>query len=197
MAQRILLQYSLRSTLSTITVACLLLAYLRPFGTDCVERCAVVMMLGAAIGLSVGAVSRRTADVVFWSMTGAALGYLAVLNAYVYHWSEIHVWPMVGALSGAMAAMVDPSKPFSRMIAGMLTAATLVAVYLAAAFGLQSSFSAELLCAVLGGAVLGLGAALVTWIEEQVSVPRSALAIGLTAAAISGHWIATSSVANW
>jgi hypothetical protein len=107
------------------------------------------------------------------------------------------VWPMVGALSGAVAARINPGKPFSRMIAGMLTATTLVAMYLAATFGLQSSFCAQLLCANLGGAVLGLSAALVSWIEEQVSVPRSALAIGLTAAAISGHWIATSSLTNW
>jgi hypothetical protein len=179
------------------TVLCLLLAYLQPFGMPVIGQCGLVVVVGATLGCIVGAVCRRTANVVFWSVIGVILGYLAVLNAYVDAWTDTYAWPLVGAIAAAAAANVRPGKPFVRAATAAMTAAGLTAAYLVSTWSLELSFSAELVCAVLGGSILGLATEVTDELEAIFHLPRSAMAVGLIGVALAGHRIATSYITGW
>ena len=196
-ASRHHMQYTLQAGLGTMTVSCLLIAYLRPLGVLAVGRCGLVVLMGAVLGCIVGAMTRRPGDTLFWSVMGAVAGYLAVLSAFVYHWTGTHVWPIVGALSGAAAVVPPPTRPFLRMFAAGATAAALILAYQLALFGSEPKSAAELLCAALGGAMLGLASEIAGWFEARISVSRSAIAIGVVRALIAGHWLAVHFIPGW
>lgn len=190
-------QYTLQAALATLTVCCLLLAYLRPLGMAAVGRCGTFVILGGLLGWLVGSMTRRAEESVWWSAMGALAGYLGVLSAYVYHWTATLVWPMVGAATGAAAVWPPPVRPFLRMAAGAGTATVAVVVYHTIALGCEQKFAAEWLCAGMAGAVIGLAAAMARWLETGFSISRPVLAISLTATLIAGHWLAVHCIPGW
>ena len=154
-------------------------------------------LLGGVLGWLVGTLTRRTGDTLFWSVMGAVAGYLAVLSAFVYHWTGTHVWPIVGALAGAAAVVPPPARPFLRMLAGGTTAAALTLTYQLGVFGWEPKSAAELFCAALGGAILGLATEIAGWFEGRTSLSRSAIAIGVVTVLIAGHWLAAHFIPGW
>ncbi|HUT88483.1 MAG TPA: hypothetical protein VMY37_03245 [Thermoguttaceae bacterium] len=183
------LQFGLSSMLATALMLALLFGYLRPFGPDAVAVCGLVVLVAALVGGIAGAVAGRNPDTLFWSVIGAVFAYLAVVGFALYHWSSAYIWPLVGMAAGTTVGAFGQGRPVRRMAFGSLAATAVFASYVLLLFGLNPDLGYELLCAVLGGALLGLVAEIAERFEKRTAIPRYVLATALVVAAILGHWI--------
>jgi len=175
--------------LATALMLALLFGYLRPFGPDAVAVCGLVVLVAALVGGIAGAVAGRNPDTLFWSVIGAVFAYLAVVGFALYHWSSAYIWPLVGMAAGTTVGAFGQGRPVRRMAFGSLAATAVFASYVLLLFGLNPDLGYELLCAVLGGALLGLVAEIAERFEKRTAIPRYVLATALVVAAILGHWI--------
>ncbi len=183
-------QFGLQAFLLMFVVVALLAAYLRTFGPEAVGRFGLVIVLTLPLGGAIGWLADRFSAAVFWAGIGTVLGSLAVCGAAVYHWTALYVWPLMGGIVGATAAVCDEGKLMQRMACSALVGFGVIAVYTFSCFGFQRDQVAELICAAGGGALLGLGVELVGRFEKRTSIPRHFLALGLVVLAVAGHWIA-------
>jgi hypothetical protein len=182
-------QFGLQAALAVTLLLALLFGYLRPYGAGAVATCGLVVLIAALVGGLGGAVAGKNLDPMFWSVIGAVFAYLAVVGFALYHWSSQYVWPLVGMVAGTTVGAIGQGRPVRRMAFGSLAATAVFAIYMLLLFGLNPDLGYELLCAALGGALLGLLVEIVERFERTTSIPRYLLAVGFVVAAILGHWI--------
>ena len=97
-------------SLGMFVLVSVLLSYLRPFGVPVVLKLTCLVGLALLCGGAIGLVARRFSEAVFWSVIGSILGYLTVVNAPFSHWTGEYVWPMLGGIVGAVAAVLSGKK---------------------------------------------------------------------------------------
>lgn len=164
--------------------------YLGLFHGGDAARWAALAAVALPIGCLFGAAKGKLADVAFWTAIGVAFGYLTVVRADTFDWTGVYVWPVIGAMVGAAAALCRDGRPFRRVSCCALAAVGMAAVYEFGRFGFRADLIADLVCATLGGALMGLGVELVRRYEARTAIPRHCLAVELIAAAILCHVMA-------
>jgi hypothetical protein len=187
---RVEFQFGLQAFLWMFVVVAVFLSYIRTFGPEAVARFGIVGPAAMIVGGVIGLVAGRFSAAVFWSGIGVVGGYLAVVHASLYHWSNEYVWPLTGGIVGATAAICGDGHVKRRMFYCSLVWTALVTVYELPLFGLQRELIADPFCAALAGALFGLGVDLAMRFERFTSIPRHFFALGLILFAIAGHWAA-------
>ncbi len=183
-------QFGLQAFLWMFVVVAVFLSYIRSFGAETIPKFGLVATLALLLGGAIGLVAHRFSTAVFWSGIGVVGGFLAVIHAAMPHWSAEHVWPLVGGLVGATAAVCGDGRPMRRMFWSAAVGLAAVSLYSLSLFGFRRDQVAELICAALGGALAGLGVELASRFEKRTAIPRHFFALGLVVLAIAGHWIA-------
>ena len=79
-------------------------SYIRTFSPATVARFGLVATLAIVVGGLIGLLAGRFSAAVFWSGIGVVGGYLAVVHASLFHWTNEYAWPLMGGIVGAAAA---------------------------------------------------------------------------------------------
>lgn len=182
------LQFGIQACLVMIVALALLLGYLRSFGGEVVARCAVAIAAGLILGGVVGWRAGKPADTMFWSTVGGLFGYFVSLDVPLYHASFGYVWPLAGAVVGAVAALPAEGRLVARTMFAMAAGCVSISGYALIAFGWEPTLAADIICATLGGVLFGIAVELAVQFEHRTQIPREYLATALVALAIVGHW---------
>jgi hypothetical protein len=183
-------QFGLQAFLWMFVVVAVFLSYIRTFRPEAVATFGLVATLALLIGGVIGLLAGRFSAAVFWSGIGVAGGYLAVVHTSLYHWTQEYAWPLMGGIAGATAAVCGDGNVRRRMVWSSLVWLGLIAIYDLSFFGLQYDLMSDPICALIAGALFGLGVDLATRFEKWTSIPRHFFALGLVLLAIGGHWVA-------
>jgi hypothetical protein len=183
-------QFGLQAFLWMFLVVAVFLSYIRTFRPEAVAVFAFVATLSLLIGGAIGLLAGRFSAAVFWAGIGAVGGYLAVVHTCLYHWTQEYAWPLMAVIVGATAAACGDGNPRRRIVWSALVWLGLIAIYDLSLFGLDRDLMADPICAVVAGALFGLGVDLATRFEKHTRVPRHFFALGLVIVAIGGHWLA-------
>lgn len=184
------LQFTLQSMIGLFVVVALLLGYLRTFSGESILRCGAVTLASLAIGALLGLWPGKVPDTMFWAAIGAVFGFLTVLGDASYHWSLVYVWPMVGGVTGATAALAPQHRLVRRMAVCGLVAMATIGLYLVCFLTFERAMVADMCCAALGGALMAVAVELATRFERFTSLPRYLLASAFVVVGIAGHWAA-------
>jgi hypothetical protein len=183
------LQFGIQALLGMFVLVAVLMSYLRPLGVPVVVKFSVIVAIAMVCGGLIGLVGRKFSDAVFWSAIGSTCGYLAVVNAFLMHWSDEYLWPMVGGIVGATAAALGGRKLAYRVGLCSILGLGMVSAVEFPLFGFTRDLVGVFICAVGGSALLVLVVDLASRFEKWTSIPRHFMAIGLVIAAVAGHWI--------
>ena len=157
---------------------------------ESVGKFALVATAAIVLGGLIGWAAGRFSAAVFWSGIGVVAGYLAIVHASLYHWTNEYAWPLSGGLVGATAAVCGDGHVKRRMFWCAAVWLGLVSIYELSFFGFKRDLMFDPICAAIAGALFGLGIDLATRFEKWSSIPRHFFALGLILIGIAGHWVA-------
>ena len=126
-------------------------------------------------------------------MSGA---YLSVAGVVIIHWSSPYVWALVGAVSGATVGATSRGT-LRGLVVGGVAGSTIMGIYVVALFGLNLEFFYEVICAALGGSLMGGLVEGVHRAEKRAAIPRTVMAAVLVLAVIIGNLVARWIVPGW
>jgi hypothetical protein len=180
-------QFGLAALLWTTFVIGLALSYLKTLGSAAVfANGFFVIGIALAIGVAIGACSRRIADATYWSLMIATAAYLSVAADQAYGPVFHFAWSVVGALAGACSGAVPASRGKLRIIAASLAAGGAMLLF-APALRIRQDFVFDLVTAPVIGALVALLVQLILWLEGKSHTPRYVTASWLLLAVIAGN----------
>ena len=191
------LQFSLSSLLWLTATVGMVLAYLRAFEAGETLRGVVAVGVGLLVGALAAAMTRRTADALYWAVLGALAAFLCAAGYDVIHPSFRYGWMFVGAVAGAGGGVTAPGRPLRSILVGGMGGGVVLGTFALALPGLTGAALVEVGCAVISGALLGAVIEVICWVESRRRIPRYVTAAGLMFAVIAGNVAAKFLIPGW
>jgi len=181
------LQFNIGSLLWLMFTIGMALAYLRALD-DGIAKIIVglqVVVMAIVVGWIVGVFTQRLFTAIYWSLLGAFFAYIFALDVEPYHWTVPYAWALVGMFAGAHAGVMQPIRPFSRMLVGGLTGAAVMGTYLFVYYSfIKQMMIFDFATAVIAGALLAAVVEATDWLERRYSFSHHFFAAGLMLAVI-------------
>lgn len=143
--------------------------------------------IGLCVGLVLGMISGRISDAVFWATLIAAFGYIATVGDPASDWQHRLIWASVGAVSGAVGAVVFPGRIFINTIACAAVAGGVMLTFWAVTQRQTTDMKFDLFAAPVIGACVALFLRSLVWLESQRKMPRYITATWLLIVVIVGN----------
>lgn len=188
------LRFSIASVMCTTGTFAVLLTYLKLFEpTEFLMGLKVVLAV-SVVGILLGAYFNRMLDAAYWSVLGAMTAFLCAVGEPLTHESFQYAWPLVGALTAAIAVLMDKHPLFLRMGVGASIGLLVLGAF---AFLPPHSGAANMWMEVVCGPVAGAIMVGVVWVLEKLRTWRGysrsvlvfSLATGVIGGNVFGRWL--------
>ncbi len=193
-------QFTISCLLWLMVAASLVLAYLRMFDRDEMLSGLVAIGIGLAVGGFVGAVVRRLADTMYWSLLGALFAFVCTAGydlLFLFHPWLHYGWMLIGAAAGACGGARTPGRPAISMLAGGFVGGAVLGTFALVFTQAPSDFVLEVAFAAIVGAMLAAVIEIIYWVERRNDLPRYVTATGLLFAVIAGNVTAKFVLPGW
>lgn len=145
------------------------------------------IVLGLAVGVTIGWLTRRFQDGVFWATLIAAFAYISVARDAHFDFGHRLVWATMGATCGAVAATILTERIWINAILCACFGELVFLIYFVATGADSLDFRLDL----LGAPFIGIGVAFfiraIIWLESKQKMPRYVTATWLLFAVILGN----------
>ena len=189
-------RFRLSSLFVMTLIAAILTAFLNSHGRDLVLAGVVTMAACLLFGLAVGYVRPPGMRRLFWGVVIAAMIEVVCATVVLFdHDKGIYAWPLAAGFAAVVVA--GEGSRWLRMIAGGVTAASLIAIYALTTNATTIDLLAIVACAAIGGALLALMIELVGWVERVTVISHPAIGLALVLAAIGFSLVGKQLIPGW
>jgi hypothetical protein len=120
------IQFRLSTLMIMNLVAGIVIAYMRPQGTDLFAAAALGVILGGLFGLTIGRWQGQVVQRTFWGITAPAMMLILVAKVDLSDRREVYVWPIVAAVV-VVQAIGDRSRYVRMLLASLLPEILMIA----------------------------------------------------------------------
>lgn len=133
-------------------------------------------MASVLVGLGVGAIfgwlSRRLSDAIFWSTLVAAFGFIATAGDGAIYMHNRMAWACVGAVTGAVSAVVFPKSFLANSIVCAISAGLVMLGFWVVFKNTSADMKFDLYAAPVIGICVSFFVKLLLWLESKRRMPR-------------------------
>jgi hypothetical protein len=120
------IQFRLSTLMIMNLVAGIVIAYMRPQGTDLFLAAAVSIFFGGLFGLTIGRWQGLLVQRTFWGVTAPAMMLILVAKVDLYDRIEIYLWPILAAVA-VVLAIGERSRYLRMILASVIPASAMMA----------------------------------------------------------------------
>jgi hypothetical protein len=189
------LQFRLSTIFVLTLVATVLAAYLSPLGNDLLLAGLTSAVVSLVVAFAVGSIRPPLVDRVFWGMVVAAMMQAVCADIDKLDRLEIFAWPITAGVAAVFAVGCD--NMYRRMVLAGLAAGLCFAGFATNINASTTILALNVICAVIGGALLAVMITLISWLEKRYKLPQPAIGLVMVLSAIGFAIVAPVWIPGW